>query len=204
LPVDTIGELPQILGVPNGEFLTEVNLFALLPSAIAVATLAALESLLSAKIADGMADARVGHDSNRELFGQGISNLLVPFFGGVPATAALARTAVNVTSGARSRLSAASHAIFLGLAVLALPQLVAQIPIASLAGVLIATTARMIRPRELTALFRESKLDALLLAGTFVVTVLLDLISAVGLGLVVFWLLRNSRLSLKSPIETPL
>lgn len=204
LSVDTIGELPQILGAPSGEFLSRVNVFVLLPSALAVATLAALESLLSAKIADGMASAKVGHDSNRELFGQGISNLLVPFFGGVPATAALARTAVNVNSGARSRLSAASHAIFLGIAVFALPQLVAQIPIAALAGVLIATTARMIRPSELAAIFRESKLDAILLTSTFVVTVLLDLISAVVLGLMVFWLLRKSRLSLKTPMETPL
>lgn len=202
LPIQTIGELPQIVGAPSAAFLNNLNFWILLPSAFAVATLAALESLLSAKIADGMANAESRHDSNRELFGQGIGNLIVPFFGGVPATAALARTAVNVSSGAQSRLSAASHAVFLGLAVFALPQLIAQIPLASLAGVLVATTARMIRPIELKELFKRSKLDALLLVCTFVITVLLDLISAVVLGLVVFWLLRKSRLSLKAPSET--
>jgi len=103
LPV--IGALPSGLPAPSAGFLDLTQLGFLLPSALAIAALAALESLLSATVADGMS---VGerHNPDRELFGQGIANLVVPFFGGVPATAAIARTAVNVRSGARARLAA--------------------------------------------------------------------------------------------------
>ncbi len=188
-----IGELPSLLAAPSASFMSTIDWPALVPSALAVATLAALESLLSAKIADRLVGAKERHDSDRELFGQGLANLVVPFFGGVPATAALARTAVNVRNGAQSRLAAASHAVFLAVIVLALPTLVAQIPLAALAGVLFATTAHMVKPSELRALARESKLDALLLAATFVATVLLDLISAVLIGLALFLVLRRTR-----------
>lgn len=190
-----IGDLPSLLAAPSGDFLSKVNWIALVPSALAVATLAALESLLSAKVADRLVGARERHDSDRELFGQGIANLVVPFFGGVPATAALARTAVNVRNGAKSRLAATSHAVFLAAIVLALPTLVAQIPLAALAGVLFATTAHMVKPSELKTLARESKLDALLLIATFAATILMDLISAVLIGLALFLLLRKTRLA---------
>ena len=195
LDVTRIGTLPALLTAPSAAFTASANWIALLPSALAVATLAALESLLSAKVADRMAAAEYRHDSDRELFGQGLANLVVPFFGGVPATAALARTAVNVRNHARSRLAAFSHAIFLALVVVAIPNVVAQIPVAALAGVLFATTARMIKPSELAALARESKLDALLLVATFALTIALDLISAVLIGLALFLMLRNTRLA---------
>lgn len=202
--VDKIGDLPNLIRMPSGDFLLGVNLWPLVPSAVAVATLAALESLLSAKVADNLAKSPRGHDSNRELFGQGLANLVVPFFGGVPATAALARTAVNVKSHARSRLSAASHSVFLATAVLALPALVAEIPIPALAGVLVGTAVKMIHFRELITLARSSKLDAILLVCTFAVTVALDLISAVVAGVLIFWLLRNTKLSIKAPRESDL
>lgn len=195
LEVRQIGTLPALLASPKADFMTSTNWVSLAPSALAVATLAALESLLSAKVADRLAGAKVGHDSNRELFGQGLANLVVPFFGGVPATAALARTAVNVRNHSHSRLSALSHAIFLALFVLLAPWLVAKIPLAALAGVLFATTARMVKLGELKTLAKESRLDALLLATTFVLTIALDLISAVIVGLLLFIALRNSKLS---------
>ncbi|NUT52523.1 MAG: SulP family inorganic anion transporter, partial [Saccharothrix sp.] len=103
LPVARIGALPAALPAPSLAFLDLGALWSLLPSAVAVAALAALESLLSAAVADGMS-VNQRHDPDRELFGQGVANLVAPLFGGVPATAAIARTAVNVRSGATSRL----------------------------------------------------------------------------------------------------
>jgi SulP family sulfate permease len=195
LEVDRIGELPARIGTLDFSFLNSVNYLALVPSALAVAALAALESLLSAKVADKMRGGGEKHDANRELFGQGLANLVVPFFGGVPATAALARTAVNVRSGARSKLSALSHAFVLAAVVLLASQLVGRIPLAALAGVLIATTAHMIKPRELLKLARESYLDAMILVATFITTIFVDLISAVLLGLALSLILRKTRLA---------
>jgi SulP family sulfate permease len=176
-------------------FLQSSELIALLPAAFAVATLAGLESLLSAKVADKMRGGGEQHNSDQELFGQGIANLVVPFFGGVPATAALARTAVNVRSHAQSKLAALTHAVILAIVILVLAPAVAQIPLAGLAGVLLATTIRMIKPSELMALAKESPLDALLLVCTFVATIAIDLISAVLLGIVILLALRKTKLA---------
>ena len=136
IKIETIGELPARIGDFNLEFLNDSNIVSLVPSAFAVAALAALESLLSAKVADKMRGGEERHDSNKELFGQGIANLVVPFFGGVPATAALARTAVNVRSHAQSKLAALSHSLVLAAVVILFAPLVGQIPLAALAGVL--------------------------------------------------------------------
>jgi sulfate permease, SulP family len=190
LKLDRIGTLPASVGEFQIDFLYGPWL-TLIPSAIAVALLAALESLLSAKIADKMTGQH--HDSNREIFGQGIANLVTPFFGGVPATAALARTAVNVRSHAHSRLASLIHAATLAIAVLLIAGLVERIPLAALAGVLIATTARMINPEELKKLAAESKNDAAVLWVTFFMTVATDLITAVIVGLLLSLLLRKSR-----------
>lgn len=195
MDVETIGELPARIGNFDLGFLGSDNLVALIPSAFAVAALAALESLLSAKVADKMRGGGELHDSNRELFGQGLANLVVPFFGGVPATAALARTAVNVRSNAQSKLAALSHSVVLALVILIFAPLVGQIPLAALAGVLVATTARMIKPRELMALAKESRLDALVLVCTFVATIAIDLISAVIIGLILTLALRKTKLA---------
>ena len=195
IKIETIGELPARIGDFNLEFLNGSNIVSLVPSAFAVAALAALESLLSAKVADKMRGGEERHDSNKELFGQGIANLVVPFFGGVPATAALARTAVNVRSHAQSKLAALSHSLVLAAVVILFAPLVGQIPLAALAGVLLATTARMIKPRELMSLARESKLDALVLICTFVATIAIDLISAVIIGLVLSLALRKTSLA---------
>ena len=195
LQLETIGQLPARIGNLDFEFLNSKDYLALVPSGFAVAALAALESLLSAKVADKMRGGGEKHDSNRELFGQGLANLVVPFFGGVPATAALARTAVNVKSHAQSKLAALSHALILALVVLLFAPLVAAIPLAALAGVLLATTTRMVKPHELIELVRRSRLDALVLTTTLIATVFVDLITAVLLGLVLSLVLRRTRLA---------
>ena len=130
-------------------------------------------------------DRQRRHDPDRELFGQGVANLVVPMFGGIPATAAIARTAVNVRAGAQSRLAAVSHSlILLGLVFFAAP-LVSAIPLAALAGVLFATCVRMVEAGSLLALVRSTRSDALIVCLTFTVTVALDLVTAVGVGVAV-------------------
>lgn len=191
LDLQKIGSLPPTIGNLELRFLDQASWFSLIPSAIAVALLAALESLLSAKIADKMTGQH--HDSNREIFGQGVANIVTPFFGGVPATAALARTAVNVRSHAHSRLASIIHAATLAVAVLLISGMVERIPLAALAGVLIATTAHMIKPAELRKLANESKLDALVLWVTLIMTVATDLITAVIVGLALSLLLRRTK-----------
>ncbi|WP_214317657.1 SulP family inorganic anion transporter [Nonomuraea sediminis] len=182
LDVARIGALPATLPAPSLGFLDTGALAVLLPSALAVAALAALESLLCASVADAMS-VNERHDPDRELFGQGIANLVAPLFGGVPATAAIARTAVNVRSGARSRIAAVTHAVVLGVIVFAASGLVGRIPLAALAGVLLATTVRMVEVGSLRAIARATRGDALVMGLTFVVTVALDLVTAVAVGI---------------------
>jgi SulP family sulfate permease len=184
LDVATIGQLPGSLPLPSIPTLSWSDLRILAAPAVAVAALAALESLLSATVADAMSiDER--HDSDRELFGQGVANLVSPLFGGIPATAAIARTAVNVRSGASSRLAALTHSFVLLLVVVLLGPIVATIPLAALAGVLLATAARMVEVSNLRALLHSTRSDAAVLVVTFVATVVLDLATAVILGIIV-------------------
>ena len=124
------------------------------------------------------------HDSNRELVGQGLANLVAPLFGGIPATAAIARTAVNVRAGATSRLAALTHAFVLLLVVLVAARWVADIPLAALAGVLIATAIQMVRVSSLRALLRSTRGDSVVLVLTALATVTVDLVTAVLVGLV--------------------
>lgn len=194
--IPRIGDLPLTFLNPGVEFLFSTDWSPLIFPAIAVAFLAGLESLLSARIADGLTGHANNHQPNRELFGQGLANLAVPFFGGIPATAALARTAVNVRSGADSRIAAFSHAVFLAIFVLALAPLVERIPLAALGGVLIATAWHMVRFSELKKTAAKSRLDALVLILTFAATLVFDLITALGIGLIVYLVLRKSKLAI--------
>ncbi|MFC0531228.1 SulP family inorganic anion transporter [Phytohabitans kaempferiae] len=184
LDVAVIGTLPAMLPAPSLGFVDLGAVPSLATAAVAVAALAALESLLSATVADGMTVGQ-RHDPDRELFGQGLANLATPLFGGVPATAAIARTAVNVRSGAASRLAALTHAIALAAVMLAAAPLVAHVPLAGLAGVLLATAVRMVEVSSLAALGRASRSDALVMTLTAAATLALDLVAAVILGLVV-------------------
>ncbi|MEU8542007.1 SulP family inorganic anion transporter [Streptomyces sp. NPDC048717] len=179
-----IGDLPAGLPAPSLGFFDLSQLGSLLAPAVAVAALAALESLLSAQVADQMTVGQK-HDPDRELFGQGLANLVAPLFGGVPATGAIARTAVNVRSGASSRLAALTHAAVLAVIVFAAAPLVSKIPLAALAGVLIATAVRMVEVGSLRAMAKATRSDAVVLVLTAVATLALDLVYAVIIGLLV-------------------
>jgi SulP family sulfate permease len=184
IPSRAIGVMPTGLPAPSAAFFDAATVSTLLPAACAVAALAALESLLSAQVADGMSVSD-RHDPDRELLGQGLANLVAPLFGGVPATGAIARTAVNVRAGARSRLAALTHAAVLAaVAYLAAP-LVALVPLAALAGVLLATTVTMVSPRSLASMVRATRRDGAVLVLTAAATVALDLTWAIAIGLLV-------------------
>ena len=200
LKLPTVGALPSELFQFSLSFLSDISTVAVIaPPAVSIAVLAALESLLSAKIADRLANNETVHDSDRELVGQGLANVVTPLFGGVPATAALARTAVNVQAGAQTRVAAMTHSVVLAVAVLAFGTSVSHVPIAALAGVLWATTANMIKLRELRAEMRVSHLDTLILIVTLVLTITVDLIAAVAAGTALWLLLRNRLTSGREP-----
>lgn len=154
----------------------------LLPFALTVAMLGAIESLLCAVVADGMANTR--HDPNAELMGQGLGNLVVPFFGGIPATAAIARTAASVRSGARTPIAAVVHAIVIVLAVVLLADLFSYLPMASLAAMLLMVAWNMSElPHVLRMLRIGPRQDTWVLITCLVLTVLFDMVLAVGVGL---------------------
>ncbi len=184
LGVTRIGSLPSSLPTPALPALDPARVSELFGAALAIAVLAALESLLSAKVADGMADGP-RHDPDRELVGQGLANVLSPMFGGMPATGAIARTAVNVRAGARTRVSSIVHALLLILVVFFGGGLVARIPLAALAGVLMVTAVRMVEIRNARAVLRATRSDALVLVSTAVATIAFDLIVAVEIGIAV-------------------
>jgi SulP family sulfate permease len=184
LDVATIGVLPDSLPSPSLPSASYERISELFSAALAIALLAALESLLSAKVADGMADTG-RHDPDRELFGQGLANLASPLFGGMPATGAIARTAVNVRSGARTRVAALVHALVLVAVVYFGGELVAEIPLAALAGVLMVTAARMVEPHNVKSVLRSTRSDAVVLSLTAAATIAFDLILAVEIGVAV-------------------
>lgn len=184
LPVARIGEIPAGLPAPALPPIDLGRLGSLVLPAVAVAALAALESLMCATVADAMSVGEQ-HDPDRELLGQGIANLAAPLFGGVPATAAIARTAVNVRSGATSRLAAVTQSIALLVVMVVVAGPVGSIPLAALAGVLVATAIQMVRVSSVSALVRATRGDALVLGVTAGATIALDLVTAVILGLVV-------------------
>lgn len=198
LGAEPIGHIPRGLPAPHLPSVPVGDLGSLLLPAVAVAALAALESLLSATVADGLS---VGerHDSDRELVGQGLANLAAPLFGGIPATAAIARTAVNVRAGATSRLASLVHALFLLAIVLVAARWVGQIPLAALAGVLVATAVHMVRVSSLLALARATRGDAAVLAVTATATLLFDLVTAVVVGVLVagFIAIRQTALTVQ-------
>ena len=186
-----IGSLPDGLPAPSIPVLDASSTGALFSAAIAVAALAAIESLLSARVADGMTSVADGmkspgrYDPDRELVGQGLANIASGAFGGMPATGAIARTAVNVRAGARTRVSAMVHSLVLIVVVVAGGGLVAVIPLAALAGVLMVTAVRMIDRRVVMSVLRSTRADALVMVVTAAATVALDLILAVEIGIAI-------------------
>ena len=192
LPAATIGKLPSHLpapAIPDADF---DALRTVLGAAVAIAALAAIESLLSARVAATMSPAG-SYDPDRELVGQGLASMAAGVFGGMPATGAIARTAVNVRSGARTRLAAIVHSlVLLGVVYLATGP-VAAIPLSALAGVLMVTSFRMVSIPTVRMILRSTRSDALAFVLTAVVTVCFDLIEAVEIGVVIaaFFALRT-------------
>ncbi len=166
----------------------------LLGPAFAIAILGAIESLLSAVIADGMAGTK--HDPDAELVGLGIGNLVAPFFGGIAATGALARTATNVRSGAKSPFASLTHAVIVLLAVLLLAPLVAYVPMASLAGLLLLVAWNMSEVKHFIHIVKVApKSDVSVLLTCFVLTVVFDMVIAVSVGVVLAALLFMRRMA---------
>jgi SulP family sulfate permease len=182
LPVDTIGELPAGLPAPTLPSADWAMLADLAGPAFAVAALAAIESLLSARVAASISDTGP-YDADRELVGQGLASVAAGFFGGMPATGAIARTAVNVRSGGRTRLAAITHAALLLLVVSFGAAVVAEIPLAALAGVLMVTAFRMISIATVRAVVGSTRADAIVFGVTAIITVSFDLIYAVLIGI---------------------
>lgn len=202
--VDRVEGIPGGLPVPSLDGLSVLWTSDLLRAILAIAVLAGLESLLSAVVADGMTVAE-RHDPDRELFGQGIANIASGLFGGMPATGALARTAVNVRSGARTRAASMVHALVLLVVVLFLAPLASQIPLAALAGILMVVAVRMVEFDAMKAIVRSTRSDAFVLLLTFVVTVVFDLIVAIEVGMIAAGVLFVGRMSRLLAIDvTPL
>ncbi|MGI5059284.1 SulP family inorganic anion transporter [Treponema pectinovorum] len=152
------------------------------PSAISIALLAAIESLLSAVVADGMTGSK--HDSNNELIGQGIANIFSPIFGGLPATGAIARTATNINNGGKTPIAGIVHALTLLFIMIFFGKYVQYIPLASLAAILIQVAWNMAGLRAIRSLLKGQKSDTAVLLVTFLITVFIDLTYAIGIGLV--------------------
>ncbi|WP_194793241.1 SulP family inorganic anion transporter [Raineyella fluvialis] len=183
LDIARIGTLPGALPTPRVPAVSVDILRQLLPPALAVAALAALESLLSARVADGMVPGARRTNPDRELFGQGLANVAAGIFGGIPATGAIARTAVNVRGGARTRVASIAHAGVLLVVLVALGPIVARIPMAALGAVLVMTAVRMVSPAVFRTLVRATRADRNTFLVTLAATVVLDLVMAVLLGI---------------------
>ena len=166
---------------------------ALFPAAITIALLAGIESLLSAVVADGMTGSH--HKSNTELVGQGVANILSGFFGCIPATGAIARTATNVRAGGVTPLSGMIHAVFLCLFILFFSFLIEIIPMAALAGVLLVVSVDMMGVKNMANLLSSPKSDVVVLLTTFILTIIIDLTAAVQVGVVLAALLFMKRMS---------
>jgi len=204
LDVPTIGAIPQSLPIPQS--IPHWNNFGLIRElinpAIALAALGSIESLLSAVVADSLTVSD-RHDSDRELIGQGLANIVVPFFGGIPATGAIARTAVNVRAGGKTRLSGVIHGVAIAIIVLALAPLAAQVPLAALAGILMVTSARMMEWKAINLLAHTTYSDFAVMILTWFVTVCFDLVLAVEVGLIAAGILFIKRMSELSLVKMP-
>ncbi len=190
-----IPPIPPPFGAPWGSaHLTFDQVRELVPAAFAIAILGAIESLLSAVIADGMTGKR--HDPNAELCALGVGNIVAPFFGGIAATGALARTATNIRSGARSPIASVVHAMIVLLAILFLAPLVAYVPMASLAALLLLVAWNMSDARHFVHLTRVApKSDVLVLLTCYLLTVLVDMVASVTVGVVLAALLFMRRMA---------
>jgi sulfate permease, SulP family len=186
LPVETIGSrfgsIPSTLPAPHLPNINWKTLQYLISPAFTIAMLGAIESLLSAVVADGMIGGN--HKSNMELVAQGIANIVSPIFGGIPATGAIARTATNVKNGGRTPIAGIVHALTLFIILLFVGRWVTLIPISCLAGILVVVSYNMSEWRSFVSIIKSSRSDTVVLLTTFLLTVLVDLPTAIEIGMV--------------------
>jgi SulP family sulfate permease len=186
------GGIPRSLPMPSFPAVSVAQIFSLVGPAFTIALLGAIESLLSAVVADGMAGTR--HDSNQELIGQGIANIVSPLFGGFAATGAIARTATNIRNGATGPMAALVHSAFLILVILLLAPIASAIPLCCLSAILFVVSWNMSEvPHVVRLLMRAPKPDVAVLLLTFLLTVFVDLVVAVNVGVIVAALLFMRR-----------
>ncbi len=197
LPVETIGSrfggIPTSLPSPHFEAVGLATIKELLRPALAIALLGGIESLLSAVVADGSIGGR--HRSNMELVAQGGANMLSALFGGIPATGAIARTATNIKNGGRTPVAGMVHAVVLLLILLIAGRWAAMIPMACLAGILVVVAWNMAEVHGFIAVFKTSRYDMAVLLVTFFLTVVVDLVVAIEIGLVLAAFLFMKRMS---------
>lgn len=196
---DRFGNLPAEIPTPHWLGINMTTINVLLPSAFTIAILGAIESLLSATVADGATGNRTRN--NTELIGQGVANVVVPFFGGIPVTGAIARTMTNITNGGRTPIAGIVHALVLLLIFLFLMPLINYVPMACLAGVLIMVSYNMSGWRTVVNIFQNPKSDVAVLIVTFVLTVVFDLTIAIEIGLLLALLLFLRRVMENTQIK---
>src|SRR5438270_528804 len=203
LPVETIGtrfgSVPSSLPAPHLPSVPWTQMKELFSPALTVALLAAIESLLSAVVADGMIGTR--HKSNMELVAQGVANIASPLFGGIPATGAIARTATNIRTGGRTPLAGMMHAVTLLLILVFLGKWAAMVPLCALAAILVVVAYHMSEWRSFAGLLRAPRSDLVVLILTFALTIFVDLTVAVQVGIVVAALLFMKRMSDMTYVE---
>ncbi len=166
-----------------------LSLVSIIVSAFSI--LVAIESLLSARVADAMAHEKMSFEPNRELFGQGLSTMIASLFGGMPATGAIARSSVNVRSHAKSRLASIFHAVVLLIIALIAAPLVSQIPMAVVAGLLLGTSYRIFNPTSIMESLRTTKSEASTIIVTAISSVVIDLIWGIAIGITLHVILEK-------------
>jgi SulP family sulfate permease len=203
IDVETIGgrfgNMSTDIPMPHGFTLNMATINMLLPSAFTIAILGAIESLLSATVADGITGSRT--DANTELIGQGLANVVVPLFGGIPVTGAIARTMTNITNGGRTPIAGIIHALVLLLIYLLFMPLINLVPMSCLAAVLMVVAYNMSGWRTVRGIFRNPKSDVSVLIVTFLLTVIFDLTIAIEIGLLLAVVLFLRRVMENSEIK---
>ncbi len=201
-PLPPLPALPWDVGAGDGAggTISFHMIRELLPSAFAIAMLGAIESLMSATIADAMSGTK--HDPNAELIGLGVANIICPFFGGIPATGALARTATNIRAGARSPFASVIHAVFVLTCTIALAPLVGYLPMAAMAALLLVVAKNMSEVRHFVRLLRIApRSDVMVLLTCFTLTVFFDMVIAVSVGVVLAALLFMRRMAVLTKVS---
>ncbi len=196
---DRFGTMATDIPTPHGFTLNMATINMLLPSAFTIAVLGAIESLLSATVADGITGSHT--NSNTELIGQGIANITVPFFGGIPVTGAIARTMTNITNGGRTPVAGIVHALVLLLIFLFAMPLINYVPMATLAAVLMVVAYNMSGWRTVVSVFKSPKSDISVLLVTFILTVVFDLTIAIEIGLLLAVVLFLRRVTENTEIK---